>query len=153
MSLLEIENLKMYYETLRGWVRAVDDVDIVIEKRDSLGLAGESGCGKTSTMLSILRLLPYNARIFGGRIKFGGKNIVKMPEKTFRRQVRWKRISTIFQGAMNALHPTMDVGSQISESILAHEKINKAATNHREPTVKPLKSPRYWVRKSPMDIG
>lgn len=131
MALLEVEDLRMYYETLRGWVKAVDDIDMELEKGDALGLAGESGCGKTSAMLSILRLLPYNARIFGGTIKFEGEDLIRMPEKQFRRKIRWRKISTIFQGAMNALHPTMNIGSQIAESIMAHEKVSKSEALER----------------------
>lgn len=131
MPLLEVQNLKMYFLTLRGWVRAVDDVTFTLDKGDSLGLAGESGCGKTSTALSVLRLLPRNGKIFGGSINFEGIDILKLNEKELRREIRWKKISTIFQGAMNALHPTMRVGDQIVESIISHENINKKEAKER----------------------
>jgi peptide/nickel transport system ATP-binding protein len=125
MSFLEVKNLKMHYETLRGWVKAVDDVTFGLDKGDTLGLAGESGCGKTSAALSILKLLPNNAKIFSGRIKFKGQDLLRLPDRRFRQDIRWKKISTIFQGAMNALHPTTKVGDQITEALLAHEKISK----------------------------
>jgi len=131
MPLLSIENLKMYFLTLRGWVRAVDDVSFTLEKGDTLGLAGESGCGKTSTALCVLRLLPRNGKIFGGTINFEGQDILKLGEHELRREIRWKKISTIFQGAMNALHPTTKVGDQITESITAHEKISKKEARKR----------------------
>jgi peptide/nickel transport system ATP-binding protein len=114
----------MYYETLRGWVKAVDDVSFTVDKGDAIGLAGESGCGKTSAALSILRLLPTNARIVSGRIMFHDTDIVKLSDKELREDIRWKRISMIFQGAMNALHPTKSIGSQIQEAIIAHEKVD-----------------------------
>lgn len=123
--LLSIENLKMYFETIRGHVKAVDDVSLNVHKRESLGLAGESGCGKTSTALSILMLLPSNGRIIGGNIIFNGENIVKMSDAEIRERIRWKKISMIFQGAMNALHPTYTIGHQIAEGILKHEDIKK----------------------------
>lgn len=123
--LLNVEKLKMYYETIRGYVRAVDDVSFDVKRRESLGLAGESGCGKTSTALAILRLLPSNAKIIGGSINFGGKDIANMNENEVRQKIRWKKISMIFQGAMNALHPTYTIGHQIAEGILAHEDIGK----------------------------
>lgn len=125
MPLLEVEHLKTYFETLRGWVQAVDDVSFEVEPKESLGLAGESGCGKTSSALSILKLLPWNAKIFDGKVMLNDQNILKLSEAEFRRQIRWKRISMIFQGAMNALHPTYTVGHQIAEAILKHESVSK----------------------------
>jgi peptide/nickel transport system ATP-binding protein len=135
MQILDVEHLKMYFLTLRGWVRAVDDVSFTLDKGDSLGLAGESGCGKTSAALSILRLLPRNGKIFGGSINFEGKDILKLSERELRREIRWKKISTIFQGAMNALHPTTKVGDQIIESIIAHESISKKEAKKRAETL------------------
>lgn len=125
MALLEVENLKMYYGTMRGDVKAVDNVSFKVEKGDALGLAGESGCGKTSAALAILRLLPWNGRIVDGKIIFGGVDLTKLSDKKLRTDIRWKRVSVIFQGAMNALHPTKKIGSQITEGILAHEDVSK----------------------------
>ena len=124
-SLLEVTNLLMYYETDRGYVKAVDDVSFEVKKKESLGLAGESGCGKTSAALTILKLLPQNGRILGGKINFHGRNILELSDSKFRKEIRWKKISMIFQGAMNALHPTYSIGHQIAESILEHEDISK----------------------------
>lgn len=131
MPILDVENLKMYYKTMRGYVRAVDDVSFQVDSKQALGLAGESGCGKTSAALSILRLLPWNAEILGGDIKLSGESILKMNDSEFRRNVRWKRISMIFQGAMNALHPTYTIGHQISEAILKHENVSKTEALER----------------------
>lgn len=125
MALLDVENLKMYYETLRGYVKAVDDVSFQVNSKESLGLAGESGCGKTSAALTILKLLPWNAKVIGGDIKLEGENILKFRDSEFRKKIRWKRISMIFQGAMNALHPTYTIGHQIGEAILHHENVSK----------------------------
>jgi peptide/nickel transport system ATP-binding protein len=125
MSLLNVENLRMHYQTLRGWVLAVDDISFNLKKGDSLGLAGESGCGKTSAALCVLRLLPRNAKVFEGSINFDGVNLLKMNDRRFRKEIRWKRISTIFQGAMNALQPTTKIGDQITEAILTHENVGK----------------------------
>jgi len=124
-ELVNVENLKMYYETIRGYVKAVDDVSFKMNQKDAIGLAGESGCGKTSVAFSILRLLPSNAKIVDGRIMFEGTDLVKMSAKKFQQDIRWRKISVIFQGAMNALHPTMSIGNQIAESITAHEKVGK----------------------------
>jgi len=123
--LLKVEDLKMYYETLRGFVKAVDDVSFEVRRGETLGLAGESGCGKTSVALTILRLLPSNGRVLGGRVIFDGENLLEMSDEEFRRKVRWKRISVIFQGAMNALLPVKRIGDQIAEPIILHERVSK----------------------------
>jgi len=123
--LLNVDNLKMYYKTLRGYVKAVDDVTFDVGKKEALGLAGESGCGKTSTALAILKLLPWNGKIISGSITLDGTDLVKISDKELRHKIRWKKISMIFQGAMNALHPIYQIGQQITEGILAHEDISK----------------------------
>lgn len=131
MELLKVENLRMYYKTLRGYVRAVDDVSFDINKEDAFGLAGESGCGKTSTALAVLRLLPFNGKIIDGNITLEGEDLLKMNEKELRIQIRWKKISMVFQGAMNALHPTYNIGHQIVEAIIAHEDVSKHEARER----------------------
>ena len=125
MPLLEVEGLRTYYFTRAGPVRAVDGVSFFVEKGEVFGLAGESGCGKTTAGLSILRLLPPHGRIVGGRIVFDGIDLLSIREPEFRRKYRWKRISMIFQGAMNALNPVFRVGDQIAEAIMLHEKVSK----------------------------
>jgi peptide/nickel transport system ATP-binding protein len=131
MPLLEVEHLRMYYETLRGHVKAVDDISLHVDEKKALGLAGESGCGKTSAALTILRLLPWNAKILGGTIKLSGENLIKINDSKFRKEIRWKKISMIFQGAMNSLHPTYTTGHQIEEAILQHEKVTKEEATER----------------------
>ncbi|MCS7364738.1 MAG: ABC transporter ATP-binding protein [archaeon GB-1867-035] len=121
MPLLEVRELKTYYFTLRGPVKAVDGVSFDVEKGETVGLAGESGCGKTTTALSIIKLIPPPGKIIGGKIIFEGKDLVTMKDSDIRR-IRWKGIAMIFQGAMNALNPVFKVGDQIAEAILAHEK-------------------------------
>jgi len=123
--LLQVEDLTVYYTTLRGYVRATEGIKLRLEKGVTLGLAGESGCGKTSAALAILRLLPLNGRIIRGSVKFRGEELTKMDSETFRKKIRWKEISVIFQGAMNSLHPTKNIGNQISEAILLHEDTTK----------------------------
>ena len=125
MTLLEVKNLKTYFQILRGYVRAVDNISFKIEKGQSFGLAGESGCGKTTTALTVLRLLPRNARVVEGKIVLENKDLLSMPEEEYREKIRWKKISVIFQGAMNALNPVITVGNQLTEAIMLHEKISK----------------------------
>jgi peptide/nickel transport system ATP-binding protein len=120
-ALLEVQGLKTYYLTLRGKVKAVDGVSFHIEKGEAIGLAGESGCGKSTIALSILRILPTAGRILGGKILFTGINLVELPEEYIREKIRWKGISVVFQGAMNALNPVYKIGDQIVEAIITHE--------------------------------
>jgi len=132
MPLLSVQNLSTYYKTLSGYVRAVEDVSFDLEKGEALGLAGESGCGKTTTALSILRLLPSNGEIVKGKIIFKGEDLVTMSESELRDKIRWKGISLIFQGAMNALNPVYNIEYQIVEAIRVHEpKVSKKEAKER----------------------
>jgi len=102
----------------------VDDVTLQVRKGEAFGLAGESGSGKTTTALSIMRLIKPPGRIEDGRIMFQGEDLL---EKSIEEidAIRWKRISMIFQGAMNALNPVYKVGDQICEAIIHHDKASK----------------------------
>jgi peptide/nickel transport system ATP-binding protein len=111
----------VHYQILRGHVSAVEGVNFKLEKGESLGLAGESGCGKTTTALAIMRLLPNNGKIVRGKILFRDKNIVELPDSEIRKEIRWKKIAIVFQGAMNALNPVYSIGDQIVEAIQLHE--------------------------------
>ncbi|MEM2704155.1 MAG: ABC transporter ATP-binding protein [Candidatus Bathyarchaeia archaeon] len=120
--LLQVQDLTTYYKTIRGYVKAVEDVSFEVDKGESIGLAGESGCGKTTVALSILKILPTNARVIKGKILFDGIDILSLKEDEFREKIRWKGISIVFQGAMNALNPVYKIKDQIVEAILLHEK-------------------------------
>ncbi len=117
---LEVKNLKMYYNTRAGIVKAADDISFTLAQGESMGLVGESGCGKTSVSMSIMRLLAENANIVNGNIYFKGKDIVKLNDEEINK-IRWAGIAMIFQAAMNSLNPVYKVGDQIIEAILAHE--------------------------------
>ena len=101
--------------------RAVDGVSFVLREGEMLGIVGESGCGKTTLMLSVLRLLPAAGRIVSGKIDFLGRDLLDLSEREME-DVRWKDISMIFQGAMNALNPVRRIGDQIGEAILCHDR-------------------------------
>jgi len=109
------------YSSGDGRVTAVDGINLEVVEGEVFGLAGESGCGKTTAMLSIMQLLPPAGRILGGKIIFDNKDLVGLSDRELRK-IRWKSISMIFQGAMNALNPVHNVGSQIAEAIMLHEK-------------------------------
>jgi len=120
VGVLQLDGLTTHYRTLRGWGRAAEDVSFTVEKGEALGLVGESGCGKTTVALSILKLLPSGGRIRRGKILFNGEDLVPLSDKEMRK-IRWKGISIVFQGAMNALNPVFKVRDQIVEAIRLHE--------------------------------
>lgn len=122
MALLDVENLKIYYFTQEGPVKAVDDVSFSVDKDETLGLIGESGCGKTTAVFAILRFVAPPGRIVAGKIAFEGRDIITLSNEEMR-LLRGKGIAMVFQGAQNALNPVMTVGKQISEVILEHESI------------------------------
>jgi peptide/nickel transport system ATP-binding protein len=121
MPVLQVQGLTTHYRTLRGWVRAAENVSFDVGEGEALGLAGESGCGKSTVALSLLKILPQGGVIRKGKILFQGRDLVPLSEEEMRK-VRWKGISIVFQGAMNALNPVIKVGDQIAEAIKTHEK-------------------------------
>lgn len=118
---LSVHNLVTYYRTQRGFVKAVDNVSFNVNEKEAVGLAGESGCGKTTVALSLLKILPPGGFIKSGHIFFRDIDIVKLSDEEVRKKIRWKKISLVFQGAMNALNPVYKIEDQITEAILTHE--------------------------------
>ena len=117
--LLTVENLTMHYMTRAGPVRAVDGVSFSVERGQSLGLVGESGCGKSSIATTLLKLLPDNADLVAGKVVLDGVDLAPLSESEMR-EYRWVRISMVFQAAMNSLDPVYRVGDQIVEALEAH---------------------------------
>ncbi|MFQ5593691.1 MAG: ABC transporter ATP-binding protein [Anaerolineae bacterium] len=118
-NVLDVQDLTMHYRTRKGPVFAVDNVSFSVRRGESLGLVGESGCGKTSIAISLLKLLPENADILGGAIWLNGTDIVPLPEREMHR-VRWRQISMVFQAAMNSLNPVYSIEEQILEAMQQH---------------------------------
>ena len=118
-NVLDVRNLTMHYMTRKGPVYAVDDVSFHVDRGESVGLVGESGCGKTSIAISLLKLLPDNARIICGEILLNGIDVVPFSYDEMR-PLRWRRISMVFQAAMNAMNPVYTVEDQILEAMLLH---------------------------------
>jgi len=128
--LLVVEGLTTHFTLGDSTVHAVDGVSFTLEDGEALGIAGESGCGKTTTALSLLRLLPANAEVVGGSVKLFGIDLCTKSEKALRRY-RWREISIIFQGAMNALNPVKRVGDQVAEPIELRVGLSKADAARR----------------------
>lgn len=124
MKLLEVKDLKTYFSTSKGEVKAVDGVSFSLDYGQCLGLVGESGCGKTTTALSISRLLPKGGHIVDGTILLEGIDYSAMSDKEIQEH-RWKDVSMIFQGAMNAFNPVKKVGWQIAEACVRHQGMTK----------------------------
>src|SRR3990170_6454038 len=123
--LLEIKGLKTYFSTEEGLVRAVDGVDLRIERGETLGVVGESGCGKTVTALSIMRLIAEPpGKIVEGEILWEGQNLLALPPARMRK-IRGKEIAMIFQEPMTSLNPVFTVGEQIAEAIRLHEGLGR----------------------------
>ena len=123
--ILEIKNLTIHYVTSDGTVKAVNDISLTLQKGETLGLVGETGAGKTTTALGIMRLISDPpGRILGGEILFDGENLLKKSVKDMRK-IRGKKISMIFQDPMTSLNPILTVGEQISEVVRLHEKCTK----------------------------
>jgi oligopeptide/dipeptide ABC transporter ATP-binding protein len=122
LPLLEVRGLKTYFYGSRGAIKAVDGVDFSVEQGMALGLVGESGCGKSITCLSVLRVVPEPGRIEGGEILFKGEDLVKKSEPEMR-GIRGKHISMILQDPMSSLNPAYSVGEQVAEAIRIHQRL------------------------------
>jgi oligopeptide/dipeptide ABC transporter ATP-binding protein len=124
--LLEVKNLQTYFPTRAGLVRAVDGVSFYIDRGELLGLVGESGCGKSITALSIMRLIAPPGKIVGGEISFDGRNLLKLSDSEMR-AIRGDDIAMIFQDPMTSLNPVFTVGEQIAEALRLHRKLSRKA--------------------------
>ena len=121
--ILEVRDLRVEYATPRGSVQAVSGVDFDVHKGEFVGVVGESGCGKSTMLFGIARLLSPPAGITGGSVLFHGQNLVQMTEKELN-TLRWRDYSVVMQSAMNALNPVLTIGAQFEDAILAHGKFS-----------------------------
>jgi oligopeptide/dipeptide ABC transporter ATP-binding protein len=130
MALLELRDLRVRFPAPDGPLHAVDGVTLALEAGQTLGLVGESGCGKTMTALSIMRLVPPPGRIVQGSIVFSGKDLVKLSEREMR-ALRGNEIAMIFQEPMTSLNPVFTVGNQIAEAVGVHQGLSRRAARER----------------------
>jgi oligopeptide/dipeptide ABC transporter ATP-binding protein len=153
--LLHVRDLKTYFFTDRGIVKAVDGISFSLKKGETLALVGESGCGKSVTALSLLRLVSPPGKIVGGQIRFDGEDLLHLSESEMRR-IRGNRIAMVFQEPMTALNPVLRLGDQISEVLLQHQDITAAEA--RETSIELLHqvgipAPEQRVREFPHHLS
>ncbi|MFC7551916.1 ABC transporter ATP-binding protein [Pseudoroseomonas wenyumeiae] len=130
MALLEVENLQTHFATADGVNRAVDGLSFSVEAGETVAIVGESGCGKSVTSMSILRLIPEPPGKIAGAIRFNGKDLLKLSEREMR-AIRGNEISMIFQEPMTSLNPVLSIGQQIGEALRLHQGLSKAQAEAR----------------------
>ena len=131
MNPLEVKHLKVQFFTRQGIVYAVDDITFSLKTGETLGLVGESGCGKTTTMMALMNMIQNPGRIVDGEILVEGQNIVPLSETELRRKIRWVKLSMVFQGAMSCLTPVYKIRYQMLETLQEHQKISLDEANAR----------------------
>lgn len=148
-ALLNIQDLKLYFFTLLGVVKALEGVELRLERGDTLGLVGETGCGKSVTALSTIRLVPIPpAKIMDGRILFEGKDLAKMNEDEIR-SIRGHKISVVFQEPTTSLNPVLKVGDQVAEVIMIHQNL---AAESLQTKIDRLKARRAWLEAKGLSL-
>src|SRR6516164_7866313 len=130
MALLEVENLRTHFRTPEGVVRAVDGVSFHLDKGETLAIVGESGCGKSVTANSLLRLVPQPPTKVAGTVRFQSTDLLQLPERAMR-DIRGNDISMIFQEPMTSLNPVLSVGRQIAETLQLHQRLSRGAARNR----------------------
>lgn len=124
-TLLQVEDLYLYFRATKGVVQAVDGVSLELHRNEAIVVLGESGCGKTTLARAILRLLPRNVYRYSGKVFLNGRNLMEMNDEEYRREIRWVKISMVPQAAMNSLNPVLRVGDQVAEPTEAHFGLKK----------------------------
>ncbi len=123
-QLISVQNLKTYFFTEAGPLHAVDGFDLSISRGETVGLIGESGCGKTTAALSIIQLLPTNGRIVSGSIVFAGQDLLRLAARAMR-EIRGSQIAMVFQETMTSLNPVLTIGEQIAEAVRLHHRVTR----------------------------
>ena len=124
--LLNVEDMHLYFKTEIGDVQAVDGVDLKLHKNEAIVVLGESGCGKSSLMKAVMRLLPRNVSRYEGKVLLDGQDIMELSDEEYRQQIRWMQMSMVPQAAMTSLNPVLKVGDQVAEPMIIHEGLKKS---------------------------
>ena len=152
-GLLRIQDLRLHFRTSKGVVQAVDGVNFELGRNEALVVLGESGCGKTSLARAILRLLPRNVHAYSGQVWIDGVDIMQLDDETFRRQIRWAKVSMVPQAAMNALNPVVKVGEQVAEPVTAHFGLKKEALEQTRDVFGKVGVPLDFMSRYPFELS
>jgi len=132
MTVLAVNDLRMHYALEgKGYIKAVDGLSFSLEERRTLGIVGESGCGKSSLATTLLQVLPDNGRVVSGSILLDGVDLLQLAEEVLERSYRWKKIAIVFQGAMNSFDPVFRVGDQLVEAVVKHSDMTEKEARER----------------------
>ncbi|MEE9583363.1 MAG: ABC transporter ATP-binding protein [Dehalococcoidales bacterium] len=154
MPILKVSNIYLHYATANGVLPAVDGVSFTIADGETLGLVGESGAGKSSLALALMRLLPRNVATFKGVVELGDISCLKLTEEEFRKQIRWQKIAMVFQGAMDSLNPVIKVGQQVAEPLLLKPGVkSKQAQATAQQLLKMVMLPPEVSRRYPHELS
>ena len=152
--LLQVSGLHLYYDSPRGVVRAVDGVSFSVDAGEAVGFVGESGAGKSSLALGLMRVLPRNVARHDGAVRLDGTSCLELDEDTFRREVRWRRMSMVFQGAMDSLNPVVRVGPQVIEPLLLQREVSKEeATREGLRLLEMVRLPQEVFQRYPHELS
>ena len=152
--LLRVTDLRLFYSSFTGVVRAVDGVSFSVAAGEALGLVGESGAGKSSLALGLMRVLPRNVARHEGVVELDGTSCLEMDEETFRREVRWRKLAMVFQGAMESLNPVIRVGQQVIEPLLLQDRISKReATQEGIRLLEMVRLPQEVFQRYPHELS
>lgn len=153
--LLRVEDLKLYYRAGKSVLQAVDGVSFELKRGQTLAVIGESGCGKSSLAKAILRLLPRNVHSYSGKIWFKGRDVMKLGDEAFRRDVRWVEMAMVPQASMNSLNPVIRIGQQIAEALLVHDRYmtKEAAMKRAEEAFKTVGVPVDFLNRYPFELS
>jgi len=154
MPLLEVDNLKLYYSTSKGVVKAVDGVSFDLDEGETLALVGESGCGKSTIAKALIRLWERNVSMVSGEVRFEGRDVLHIDAEEFRTQYRWKKIAWVPQASMNSLNPVLTIGEQMIEPLLIHHGADKdKAMMQAMDMLEAVGLPRDTVRRYPHQLS
>lgn len=151
---LSARDLKLYYRTRKGVVKALEEISFDLEKEDVLAVVGESGCGKSTLARALVRVLPRNTHAYGGKIMLNGRNVMELDEEAFRREVRWRKISIVFQGAMNSFNPVYRIGYQVAEPLIIHYQMEKKeAMKEARELIELMGMPGAFAERYPFELS